>query len=81
MNLFGMTSDPSVSLHPSRRQGMALHWQVLLLGLWLTTICNVALWQQLWALPEVEGWRGMRFMLGMGGLVLGVLMALMALFA
>ena len=81
MNLFGMTSDPSVSLHSSRRQGMALHWQVLVLGIWLTTVCNVALWQQLWALPEVEGWRGLRFMLGMGGLVLGVLMALMALFA
>lgn len=41
----------------------------------------MALWQQLWALPEVGGWRGVRFMLGMGGWVLGVLVALMALFA
>ena len=36
-----------------------------LLALWLATVCNVALWQQPWALPEVNGWRGLRFMLGM----------------
>ena len=77
----GATAAPLGNTPTRGGAGMAWHWQVLVLGLWLTTIGNAALWQQLWALPEVGGWQGVRFMLGMGGLVFGVLVALMALFA
>ena len=52
-----------------------------LLALWLATVCNVALWQQLWALPEVNGWRGLRFMLGMGVWLWGVLAVFISLLA
>ena len=52
-----------------------------LLALWLATACNVALWQQLWALPEVNGWRGLRFMLGMLVWLWGVLAVFISLLA
>ncbi len=61
------------------------HWphmaRVLALALWLTTLGNPALWQQLWSLPEVDGLRGARFMLGMGLFLLGVLLAFLSLLA
>lgn len=54
---------------------------VLAIAAWLTTLGNPALWQQLWALPEVEGLRGARFLLGMGLFVLGALVAAFSLVA
>jgi lipid A ethanolaminephosphotransferase len=54
---------------------------VLALALWLTTLGNPALWQQLWALPEVGGLRGARFVLGMGLFLLGTLVATISLVA
>lgn len=38
-------------------------------ALWMATVGNVALWQQLWALPEVSRWRGVAFALGFAVLI------------
>lgn len=54
---------------------------VLLLALWLGTVGNIALWQQLWTLPETGGWQGLKFTLGMGLWLVGVLVAFFSLVA
>ncbi len=76
------SAPPRASCATSRTAPrLALHWQVLALAAWLATVGNLALWQQLWALPQVDGGHGLRFMAGMVLFVLGVLVALLGLLA
>ena len=43
---------------------------VLLVSLWLATVCNLPLWWALWQLPDVSGLRGALF-----GLVFALMIA------
>lgn len=65
---------------PARRP-----WSLLalaaLLSVWLAAVGNVALWKQLHALPDLEGLRGLGFMLGFGVWIAAVLMLLLSLLA
>jgi len=71
---------PPTASQPTRRGWAA--WQVVaLVASWLTVAGNLPLWQQLWALPEVNGLRGLAFVAGFGVLVWGVLAALLSLLA
>jgi lipid A ethanolaminephosphotransferase len=79
-NPIATPSTPTSSAPPAHR-AWALTALVLLLALWLTTLGNLALWQQLWTLPEVHGWRGARFMLGMGVWLLALLVVFLSLLA
>lgn len=47
-------------------------------ALWMASVGNVALWQQLWALPEVSRWRGLAFALGFAALIAAALVLLIA---
>lgn len=47
-------------------------------ALWMATVGNLALWQQLWALPEVSRWRGLAFALGFAALIGAALVMLIA---
>jgi lipid A ethanolaminephosphotransferase len=54
---------------------------VAVLGsLWLASISNFALWQQVQQLPEVTGLRGMAFALGFGAIITATLTAVLSLF-
>ena len=50
-----------------------------LTSLWLVSAANIALWQQLHALPEVSGLRGLLFCLGTGAMIFGLLQGLLSL--
>ena len=52
-----------------------------LAALWMATVSNVSLWQQLWATPEVGGWRGVGFMVLFGVAIAAVLFAALSLLA
>jgi len=52
----------------------------LLTSLWLVTLPNIALWQQLSRLPEVSGLRGLLFGLGFAAGIAGLTHALLSLF-
>lgn len=61
----------STPLHPA--------WFVVGVSLWFAVICNVTLWRELWALPDVNGWRGLGFTLGFMGLIAGANVAVFSL--
>jgi lipid A ethanolaminephosphotransferase len=61
----------STPLHPA--------WFVVGVSLWFAAICNVPLWRELWALPDVNGWRGLGFTLGFMGLIAGANVAVFSL--
>jgi lipid A ethanolaminephosphotransferase len=50
-------------------------------ALWLSTVANVSLWQQLWALPEVNGARGLGFVVAFGLAIGSIVFGLLALVA
>lgn len=72
-----MSSD----LHPPDAPRKGWHPLTLsaLTSLWLVTAANLALWQRLDALPEVNGLRGLLFCLGTGAMIFGLLQALLSL--
>ncbi len=53
----------------------------LLLSTWLALACNLPLWRAIWVLPEVTGWRGVLFSLGLATWIGAALLALLSLFA
>jgi lipid A ethanolaminephosphotransferase len=55
-------------------------WVAVLGSLWLASISNFALWQQVQQLPEVTGLRGMAFALGFGAIITATLTAVLSLF-
>ena len=74
-------SGPRVAASQPPRRGWAAWQMVGLIAGWLTVAGNMPLWQQLWALPEVGGARGLVFVGGFGVLVWGVLAAMLSLLA
>ena len=55
----------------SEPNGKAWHpaWVAVLSSLWLASIGNLALWQQVHQLPEVAGFRGLAFAVGFGAII------------
>jgi len=54
-------------------------WFTSATTLWLVTLANVPLWRQLYQLPEVNGFRGCLFGLGMAAMIAGLTHALISL--
>jgi lipid A ethanolaminephosphotransferase len=54
-------------------------WVAVLGSLWLASIGNFALWQQVHQLPEVSGFRGLAFALGFGAIIAAALTALLSI--
>ena len=54
---------------------------VVLVSLWLTSVCNAGLWLAIWRLPEIAGFKGMAFMLGFFVFICGLQIAFLSLFA
>ena len=53
----------------------------LVLSGWLALACNLPLWRATWALPELAGWRGLLFSLGLAVWITSALMVLLSLLA
>jgi len=54
---------------------------VLMVSGWLATVGNLPLWRAIWALPELSGFRGLVFSLGLAVWIGAALVALMSLLA
>ncbi|MBC7756462.1 MAG: phosphoethanolamine--lipid A transferase [Bdellovibrio sp.] len=54
---------------------------VVLVSLWLASVCNAGLWLGIWRLPEIVGFKGVAFMLGFFVFILGLQIAFLSLFA
>ena len=74
-----MTSSPN---RHKARIGNAWHptWVAVLGSLWLASVGNFALWQQVHQLPEVTGLRGLAFAVGFGVIITATLTALLSFF-
>ncbi len=74
-----MTSSPN---RHKARIGNAWHptWVAVLGSLWLASVGNFALWQQVHQLPEVTGLRGLAFAVGFGVIITAALTALLSFF-
>lgn len=68
---------------PSVRTPRAMHasWLLVIASVWMATVSNVALWQQLARLPELNNGRGVAFAIGFAALIAVALAALLSLFA
>ena len=53
----------------------------LVLSGWLALAGNLPLWRATWALPELAGWRGLLFSLGLAVWITSALMVLLSLLA
>lgn len=56
-------------------------WLALVVGVWLGSLGNIALWRVLWRLPEAAGWHAVSMTLGLFALISGLQIAFLALFA
>ena len=54
---------------------------VVLVSLWLASVCNVALWLAIWRLPDLSGQHNIVFMLGFFVFITGLQVAFLSLFA
>ena len=72
-----MTSKPAPT---SETHVSAWHpvWVALLGSLWLASVGNYALWQQVHQLPEVTGLRGLAFALGFGVIITAAITAVLS---
>jgi len=66
------STSPSKAWHPL--------WVAILGSLWLATIGNFALWQQVHQLPEVSGLRGLAFTVGFGVIITAAITAILSFF-
>ncbi|MBA3774852.1 MAG: phosphoethanolamine--lipid A transferase [Betaproteobacteria bacterium] len=74
------TPSPRAALRrsvPSAREGRNPLTIAALLSLWLAGPANWPLWDALYALPDVQGWRGVSFALALGGMVAAALFLLL----
>ena len=67
-------SSPTASADSALPTGLRPFWVVLLASLWIATVCNVALWRQIYRLPELNSAQA----LTLSGL-LGVLLTLLTM--
>ncbi len=54
-------------------------WVALIGSVWLATIGNLALWEQVQQLPEVTGLRGLAFAIGFGTIITAATLAILSL--
>jgi lipid A ethanolaminephosphotransferase len=54
-------------------------WVALMGSVWLATIGNLALWEQVQQLPEVTGFRGLAFAIGFGTIITAATLAILSL--
>lgn len=54
-------------------------WVALISSVWLATIGNLALWEQVQQLPEVTGFRGLAFAIGFGAIITAATLAILSL--
>ena len=71
---FWLSSPAAAPADPALPAGLRPFWIVLLASLWIATVCNVALWQQIYRLPELNNTQA----LTLSGL-LGVLLTLLTM--
>jgi lipid A ethanolaminephosphotransferase len=63
----------------STQQGIHPSWLIILSSLWLASIGNLALWQELARLPEMNDWRAVWFGTAFAALIASLLCMLMSL--
>jgi lipid A ethanolaminephosphotransferase len=78
--LRALSASPSPAKPPTSSASSHPAWLVVCVSLWLATLCNFPLWRELWALPDINGWRGLGFTLGFMGLIAGAQVAVFGLF-
>ena len=54
-------------------------WVALIGSVWLATIGNLALWEEVQQLPEVTGFRGLAFAIGFGTIITAATLAILSL--
>ena len=76
-------SSPGVTSPHTPNALKAMHpaWVVLLISLWLATVCNVPLWREVATLPGHGSLRGWGFALAFGAIVTAGNAGLLALLA
>ena len=72
-------SNPPVD--PALRAHLRPLWVVLLASLWIATVCNVALWREIYRLPELNGTQALKLCVLLGLLLTLLLAALISLAA
>jgi lipid A ethanolaminephosphotransferase len=65
------TNSSKLGIHPS--------WLIVLTSLWLASIGNLALWQEIVRLPEMNDWRAVWFGVAFAGLIAALICMLMSL--
>ena len=68
---FSFVDDKSQGIHPI--------WLMVLASIWLATVGNLALWQELARLPEMNDWRAVWFGIAFAALIAALLCMLMSL--
>jgi lipid A ethanolaminephosphotransferase len=63
----------------NKENGIHPNWLMVLASLWLATIGNLALWQELARLPEMNDWRAVWFGIAFAALIASLLCMLMSL--
>jgi len=66
-------------MHPTHRRAWHPAQLLMVLALWLATAGNLPLWRAVWHLPESTGVSALTTLSGLGGVVLGLLLAFLAL--
>jgi len=66
-------------MHPTHRRAWHPTQLLVVLALWLATAGNLPLWLAVWRLPESTGVSALTTLAGLGGVVLGLLLAFLAL--
>jgi lipid A ethanolaminephosphotransferase len=63
----------------NKEQGIQPSWLIVLSSLWMATIGNLALWQELVRLPEMNDWRAVWFGVAFAALIAALICMLMSL--
>ena len=76
LKLFG---TKNTSLLNKQELGIHPNWLIVITSIWLATIGNLALWQELARLPEMNDWRAVWFGVAFAALIASLLCMLMSL--
>ena len=83
LKFFRLGASSAANSTPSSTSPAGLHasWLLVMASAWMATLGNVALWQQLWRLPELANGRGLAFGAGFAVALTLLLVALLSLLA
>ncbi|HXE23239.1 MAG TPA: DUF1705 domain-containing protein [Rhodoferax sp.] len=83
LKLFRSTEFALSSFFSPQRERAALHpvWAIVLISIWIATVCNLALWRRLAQLPELDNAAGVWFGIGLALMIGAATSALLCLFA